>query len=122
MPRVITRRDLIQALADKVAVPYADVHRIVYGVFDQILEALARGDKVELRRFGVFEVVERGPRLARNPRKNYAVRIPARKVVRFRPGKDMEERITKASQQGPIVPEQAPNTGEPPRVSGEGPA
>ena len=62
---------------------------------DYIVEALENDDTVEFRNFGVFEVRERKQRIGRNPNKpENVVTIPARKVVKFKPGKIMRERIT----------------------------
>ncbi len=49
--------------------------------------------RIELRSFGVFEIKERKPRRARNPRTGEAVGVPARRVITFKPGRDMEERV-----------------------------
>ena len=87
------------------------------------LEALLKGDKVELRNFGVLEVIERKGRIARNPKSKQEVFIPERKVVKFKPGKVMEDKITTPSMKGGIQPAPArkrENASEPPRVSGEG--
>jgi nucleoid DNA-binding protein len=62
---------------------------------DYIVEALEEGENVEFRNFGVFEVRERKQRIGRNPNKpEDVVTIPARKVVKFKPGKIMREKIT----------------------------
>lgn len=120
MSRTLTKQDIIRVLADKYRLQYSDTRRVVQGVLDMIVEALLQGSKVELRNFGVFEVVDRKARVARNPKKHYEVRIPPRKVVRFRQGKIMDEKITTASMQGQITPRTSEGTNEPPRVSGEG--
>lgn len=117
----LTKNDIVRTLAEKYEVEIASTRRIVQGTLDMIIESLLKGDKVELRNFGVFEVVERRPRIARNPRAaTNEVLIPARRVVKFKPGKTMEDRITLPSMPGGIKPVErgkAPN--EPPRVSGE---
>ncbi len=64
-------------------------------VIKELQEALENDDTVEFRNFGVFEVRERKQRIGRNPNKpENVVTIPARKVVKFKPGKIMRERIT----------------------------
>jgi len=71
-----------------------DVMSIVQKFLDHITESLANGDTVELRDFGVFEVVERKSRIGRNPKKpETAIPIPQRRVVKFKPGKKMRETI-----------------------------
>ena len=61
---------------------------------ESIIRALGRGSTVELRNFGVFDVVTRKPRMGRNPRNpGVDVPIPAKAIVKFRPGKDMREKV-----------------------------
>jgi nucleoid DNA-binding protein len=66
---------------------------IVQGVFDGIVETLAGQGRIELRNFGVFEVKRRKPRRARNPRTGKAVKVPAKVVVPFKPGRETEQRV-----------------------------
>ena len=64
---------------------------------DYIVEALEKNESVEFRNFGVFEVRERKERVGRNPNQpEHVVSIPARRVVKFKPGKVMKQRITGA--------------------------
>ena len=72
-----------------------DASKIVNVFFDTISEAISRGDRVELRGFGVFDVKVREARIARNPKNGEAVAVPAKKVPFFRMGKDMKDRINK---------------------------
>jgi nucleoid DNA-binding protein len=72
------------------------VMEVIQKTLNYIGEALARGDKVELRNFGVFEVKVRRARVGRNPNAPSAiVPIPQRCVVRFRPGKEMRAEVLK---------------------------
>jgi len=72
-----------------------DVYTVLQKTLDYIIEALEKGDTVEFRNFGVFEVRERKQRIGRNPNKpEHVVTIPARKVVKFKPGKIMRKLIT----------------------------
>ncbi len=72
-----------------------DVSKIVNVFFDTISEAISKGERVELRGFGVFDVKVREARIARNPKNGEAVAVPAKKVPFFRMGKDMKDRINK---------------------------
>ena len=72
-----------------------DASKIVNVFFDTISEAISRGERVELRGFGVFDVKVREARIARNPKNGEAVAVPEKKVPFFRMGKDMKERINK---------------------------
>ncbi len=66
-----------------------DIERIVSTVFDEISEALARGDRVELRGFGAFSVKRRAARIARNPRTGAAVNVDEKHVPFFKTGKEL---------------------------------
>jgi nucleoid DNA-binding protein len=119
----LTKNEIVRTLAEKYELEIASTRRVVQGTLDMVLEALLKGDKVELRNFGVFEVIERKGRIARNPKSKQEVFIPERKVVKFKPGKVMEDKITTPSMKGGIQPAPArkrENTSESPRVSGEG--
>ena len=94
MGNTLTKDEIVRKLAEKNELQVASTRRVVQGTLDMIIEALLRGDKVELRNFGVFEVAPRKARVARNPRSGKEYYIPERKVVKFKPGKLMEERIT----------------------------
>jgi nucleoid DNA-binding protein len=68
---------------------------IVQWTFEAIIETLVEEGRIELRKFGVFEVKQRKPRKARNPRTGDPVSVEAKNVVTFQPGKDMEEKVRK---------------------------
>jgi DNA-binding protein HU-beta/integration host factor subunit alpha len=71
---------------------------VLQASFQSITRALARGETVELRNFGVFNVVSRKPRVGRNPRNPAIdVPIPAKAIVKFRPGKEMREQVGELS-------------------------
>ena len=68
---------------------------LVQWTFDAIIETLVTDGRIELRNFGVFEVKQRKPRKARNPRTGDKVFVPSKNVVTFKPGKEMEELVRK---------------------------
>jgi integration host factor subunit beta len=70
-----------------------DVENIVNAIFDEITNALARGDRVELRGFGAFSVRQRGARRGRNPRTGQQVDVAEKAVPFFKTGKEMRERL-----------------------------
>ena len=72
-----------------------DASKIVNVFFDTISEAISKGERVELRGFGVFDVKVREARIARNPKNGEAIAVPSKKVPFFRMGKDMKDRINK---------------------------
>jgi integration host factor subunit beta len=70
-----------------------DVEKIVNAILGEIVAALARGDRVELRGFGVFSVRDRPARIGRNPRSGAAVSIARRRMPFFKTGKEMRDRL-----------------------------
>ncbi len=90
-----TKRDLVMRIAEETGLIQQDVHEVIQKTLDYITESLARGENVEFRNFGVFEVFERKSRIGRNPNKpDQVVTIPTRKVVKFKPGKVMKHQVT----------------------------
>lgn len=88
------KSQLIQKLADENPHLYQrDVERIVSSVFDEITDALVRGDRVELRGFGAFSVKHREARVGRNPRTGESVDVPEKRVPFFKTGKDLRDRM-----------------------------
>ncbi len=88
------RSELIQKLADDNPNLYQrDVEKIVNTVFEEIIEAMARGDRVELRGFGAFSVKKRDSRTGRNPRTGEAVDVEEKHVPFFKTGKLLRDRL-----------------------------
>ncbi len=88
------KSELIQKIAASNPHLYQrDVERIVNVIFDEIIEALARGDRVELRGFGAFTVKYRAPRVGRNPRTGDSVSVEEKHVPFFKTGKELRERL-----------------------------
>ncbi|MCH9020108.1 MAG: integration host factor subunit beta [Proteobacteria bacterium] len=90
----MTRSQLILRLAEQNPhLFHRDVERIVATVFEEISEALARGDRVELRGFGAFSVKRRSARVGRNPRTGETVHVAAKSLPYFKTGKQLRERL-----------------------------
>ena len=89
----MTKKDIVLKITDATGIKQVDVKTIVQKTFDVIVESLLRDEKVELRNFGVFKLKERRARLGRNPRTGESVPVPPRKVVVFKPGLEMKQRI-----------------------------
>jgi len=88
------RSELIQKIAEENPHLYQrDVERIVNTIFDEIIEAMARGDRVELRGFGAFSIKKRDARTGRNPRTGEAVHVEEKHVPFFKTGKALRERL-----------------------------
>ena len=94
----MTKRDLVVRISDETGMVQQQVQDIVQRTLDIIAESLAKGAKVELRNFGVFDVKVRKARIGRNPNAPETdVPIPERSVVKFKPGKEMREAVAKLS-------------------------
>jgi nucleoid DNA-binding protein len=90
----MTKRDLVIRISNETGLIQQDVMAVVQKTLDYIAESLYNNQTVELRNFGVFEIKVRKPRIGRNPNNpGIDVRIPARAVVKFKPGKEMRERV-----------------------------
>jgi integration host factor subunit beta len=92
----ITKKKLIQVISQQRGVHPNDVRNVIQSFLDTMTEYLSKGDRLEFRDFGVFEIVERKQKIGRNP-KNAAVPIviPARLAVKFTPGKKMKKLLEK---------------------------
>lgn len=92
----MTKSELVAKLTEKYdSLYHRDVESIVSCFFDTISDALARGDRVELRGFGAFSVRHRQERVGRNPRTGESVNVEAKNVPFFKMGKGMRERLNK---------------------------
>ena len=92
----LTKRALVIRISNETGLGQQEVFGVVQKTLDYITEALAKGDKVELRNFGVFEVKVRKARVGRNPNKPETdVPIPARSMVKFKAGKEMRAEVLK---------------------------
>ncbi|WP_445682206.1 integration host factor subunit beta [Radicibacter daui] len=90
----MTKSELIQRLAEQNPhLFHRDVERIVTTIFDSITDALARGERVELRGFGAFSVKRRDARTGRNPRTGDSVDVSEKCVPFFKTGKQLRERL-----------------------------
>jgi len=89
----MTKKDIILRVSDETNLKQIDVKKVVQKSFDCIVEALIRGEKIELRNFGVFKIKQRKSRTGRNPRTGQAVPVPPRKVVVFKAGLEMKKKI-----------------------------
>jgi integration host factor subunit beta len=91
---MMIRSELIQKIAeDNPHLFQRDVERIVNTIFEEIIEAMARGDRVELRGFGAFSVKKRDARAGRNPRTGESVAVDQKHVPFFKTGKLLRDRL-----------------------------
>ncbi len=92
----MTKRELVVRISEATGLVQHEVLDVVQKTLDYISEAVTNGEKVELRNFGVFEVKTRKSRVGRNPNAPETdVPIPSRTVVKFKPGKEMREGVSK---------------------------
>jgi nucleoid DNA-binding protein len=89
----MTKKDIVLKVSDETNIKQIDVKKIVQKTFDCIIDALIRGEKIELRNFGVFKIKQRRSRTGRNPRTNQVIPVPPRKVVVFKAGLEMKQKI-----------------------------
>ena len=89
----VTKKDIILKIANDTGIKQIDVKRVVQQTLDDITLALAKGETVELRNFGIFKVKSRKARLGRNPRTGEEVPVPPKKVAIFKPGLIMKRDI-----------------------------
>jgi integration host factor subunit beta len=109
----MTKSELIERLsARQTHLMQKDVELAVKSVLDQISNALARDDRVEIRGFGSFALHHRPARVGRNPKTGEPVHIPPKRVPHFKPGKEMRERVNASMQEQSAAP-QAPPTSTP---------
>jgi nucleoid DNA-binding protein len=99
----MTKRDLVIKISEETGQIQQKVREVVQRTLDHISEAVAAGKTVELRKFGVFKVKVRKARIGRNPHQpDKDVSIPQRAVVKFKPGKEMREAVSKSSSPGKV--------------------
>jgi nucleoid DNA-binding protein len=89
----VTKKEMAKAIAEETGLNQGQAQEIIQRVFDGITETLVQEGRIELRNFGIFEVKKRKPRQARNPRTGEKVKVPAKLVVTFKPGLEMEQRV-----------------------------
>lgn len=82
--------DIVNAVVNKTGVSRTKAEQAVETVFESMKNALGKGERIELRRFGVFNVRPRKTGIGRNPRTGQEVSIPPGKAVRFKPGKELQ--------------------------------
>ncbi len=89
----VTKKEIVKSISRKTGATQLTTKAIVQETFNAIIDALVMGKRVELRNFGVFDLKIRAARQARNPRTGAQVDVPAKLVVTFKPGKEMEQRV-----------------------------
>lgn len=93
--KTITKKLLIDRIADSKGMRRVDVKDVVQEFLDQLVIELGEGNRLEFRDFGVFEVKQRAPRMAQNPKTLERVPVPAKNTVKFKVGRKMREALEK---------------------------
>lgn len=94
----MTRSELVERIAAKMPnLTIKDIDNIVSVVFAKFTEALANGDRIEIRGFGAFSVRTRQPRIAINPKNKKRVEVPEKKLVHFKTGKELHQMLNAES-------------------------
>jgi len=86
----VIKLDIVNAVVNKTGVSRTKAEQAVETVFGAMKNALGKGERIEMRRFGVFNVRPRKTGIGRNPRTGQEVSIPPGKAVRFKPGKELQ--------------------------------
>lgn len=106
----ITKKELVNRIADKTGQSKVITKEVIQLFLDSIIAELGKGNRLEFREFGVFEIKRRAPRKAQNPRTLEKVDVPAKKVVKFKVGRLMKEKVGFSGRE--------PNSPNPPHFSG----
>ncbi|MEE8104428.1 MAG: HU family DNA-binding protein [Planctomycetota bacterium] len=91
--RTVTKKELVSRIADRTGQTKVVTKDIIQMFLDEIITELGRNNRLEFREFGVFEIKERAARKAQNPRTLEKVDVPAKRVVKFKVGRLMKERV-----------------------------
>ena len=95
----MTKLELIEVIArEQSHLAYKDVELAVKCMIEQMSQALATGNRIEIRGFGSFSLHYRPPRIGRNPKTGEAVQLTGKHVPHFKPGKELRERVNKNNQ------------------------
>jgi len=92
----ITKREMTERVAERAGISRTLAKRVMEDLFDEIIEQLSQGNRIEFRDFGVYEIKVRAARRAQNPRTLTPVFVPEKRNAKFKPGRRMRDRIDSA--------------------------
>jgi len=93
----VIKSELVRALNEKLpGLQHRDVEMALNCILGQMADAIAQGERIEIRGFGSFNLHHRPPRIARNPKTGESVNLPAKVAIHFKPGKEMRDRVNAA--------------------------
>ncbi len=117
----VTKRDLVQRISDSTGQTKVLVRDIIQRFLDEVSQELVEGNRLEFRKFGVFEVRQRPGRIAQNPKTLEKVPVPPKRVVKFKVGNVLKLRVEKGEDLQPPVPPATVNPDNtPPPTDGGG--
>ena len=93
----VTKKELIERLAEQSGLKRQDVRQVVQEFLDEVINELGKGNRLEFRDFGIFDVRERAERVAQNPKTLERVMVPAKRTARFRVGRLMKQCVDQES-------------------------
>src|SRR5271170_3845963 len=94
--RTMTKADLIEEVTRVTELPRKESEVVVETIFDSIIEALQKSDKIEIRGFGSFRTRQRRGRIGRNPKTGAKVEVPPKKIPFFKPSKELKDHVNSA--------------------------
>ena len=109
----VTKKELVARISVQTGQTKVVTKDILQRFLDEIITELAKGNRLEFREFGVFEIRERAARMAQNPRTLEKVRVPAKRVVKFKVGRVMRERVCDEPPPPPPKAEKAKTAAKP---------
>jgi len=93
----LTKADLVEEVLNVTELPRKESETIVETIFDNVIAALQKGEKIEIRGFGSFRTRERRGRVGRNPKTGEKVEVPAKKIPYFKPSKELKDFVNNAA-------------------------
>jgi integration host factor subunit beta len=104
----LTKADLIEEVLRLTELPRKESETIVETIFDGIIAALQKGDKIEIRGFGSFRTRQRRGRMGRNPKTGVKVEVPAKKIPFFKPSKELKDFVNSVEAQASAAGGESP--------------
>lgn len=89
----VSKKEIVKTVSERHGLTTTQTAQLVQVFMNQIIDELSRGNRIEFREFGIFELKRRKPRIARNPKTGAQVHVPEKTVVSFKPGKVMKARV-----------------------------
>lgn len=93
----ITKADLVNKISEAVGLRRIETEAVINGFIVMINQSLREGHEVEIRGLGSFRIIDRKPRLARNPKTGEKIQLPKRRVPQFKPSRDMRKSVNQSA-------------------------